>query len=361
VPRIPGGTERHLRTRVIRLEYALVPLSNEQFIRRSLIVLALIGLAIIVWRLIDVLLVIFAATIFAVILRSSASLVQRFTRLRGSWALAASALALALLLLGFASLIGWRIADQLGDLTQALTHGLSELRGALEQSRGGRALLAGFSRGSLSAVRPLPSLESAASDTFGVLVGSVVIVFVGVFLAVDPWLYKRGVLRLAPRAQRQALDGTLDAAARTLRQWLGGVLVAMLVVGVITGLGLWLLGIRLALSLGFLAGLLEIVPYVGPIVSAVPATLVGFTAGPVPAMEVVGLFLIVHLLEGYVLIPLVQKRAVALPPALAVTAVVIFGTLLGPLGVVLAHPLMITLIVFIERFYLDDEAPRIAS
>ena len=337
-----------------------MPLSNEQFIRRCLIALALVGLAIIVWQLISVLMVLFAAAIFAIALRSSASLMQRFTRLRGSWALAASMLALALLLLGFASLLGWRIADQFGDLTQALRHALSELRGALEQSRGGRALLAGFTRGPVSALRPLQSLESAARDTFGVVVGGVVILFVGVFLAVDPSLYKRGLLRLAPRSQRQALDNTLDAAARTLQRWLGGVLVAMLVVGVITGIGLWLLGIPLALSLGFLAGLLEIVPYVGPIASAVPATLVGFTAGPVAAVEVIGLFLLVHLIEGYILVPLVQKRAVALPPALAVTAVVIFGTLLGPLGVVLAHPLMITLIVFVEKLYLD-EASRIAS
>ena len=127
----------------------------------------------------------------------------------------------------------------------------------------------------------------------------------------------------------------------------------MLCVGAITGIGLWLLGVPLALSLALLAGLLEFIPYVGPIASAVPAILVGFALRPALALEVAALYLLVHLIEGYILVPLIQKKAVALPPALGITAVVMFGVLFGPLGIMLAHPLMVTVMVLIRKLYVE--------
>jgi predicted PurR-regulated permease PerM len=109
----------------------------------------------------------------------------------------------------------------------------------------------------------------------------------------------------------------------------------------------------MALALGVLAGALEFVPYLGPIVSSLPAILVAFTLGPWHAPEVAGLFLAIHVLEGYVLVPNIQKWAVALPPALALTAVVIFGLLLGPIGAIFAHPLMVCLKVLVEELYIN--------
>jgi predicted PurR-regulated permease PerM len=126
----------------------------------------------------------------------------------------------------------------------------------------------------------------------------------------------------------------------------------MVCVGVMTSTGLMLLGVPLALSLGILAGLCEFVPYLGPIVSSIPAILVAFTVGATPALEVAGLYLLVHALEGYVLVPIIQRRAVSLPPALALVAVVLFGIIFGPLGVIFAHPLMVAVIVLVRRLYI---------
>jgi predicted PurR-regulated permease PerM len=195
----------------------------------------------------------------------------------------------------------------------------------------------------------------AATGTVGVLGDVVLVVVLGLFLAADPMLYRCGALCLAPPMQRERFARTLDALAVALRHWLAGVLVSMLCIGVITWLGLMLLRIPLALSIGFLAGLFEFVPYLGPIASAIPAVLIAFTHGPTSAIEVHALYLLVHAIEAYLLVPVIQRRAVALPPALGLAAVVIFGILFGLPGVLFAHPLMVTVLVLVKQLYLGPD------
>jgi predicted PurR-regulated permease PerM len=333
-----------------------VPLTLAEYARRVIVTLGLLGLAVLIWRTLDVLVLIFAGGILAIVLTSLACVVARFTRLRGAWALVVSTLGLILLLLGFATLLGWRVADQLGDLTQTVTHAWSQLRAALQQNAAGRMLIDSITSPSSSTATPLTGLTYAATGTVGAITYGIVILFIGLFLAANPPLYRRGLMSLVPRSRHTQISALLEAIVQALRQWLGGVLVAMLCVGVITGIGLWLLGIPLALSLAFLAGLLEFIPYVGPIVSSIPAIVVGFASSPMLAVEVAALYLLVHLIEGYILVPIIQKKAVALPPALGITAVVVFGVLIGPLGIVLAHPLMVTAIVVVRKLYIERNA-----
>ncbi|HTV51090.1 MAG TPA: AI-2E family transporter, partial [Steroidobacteraceae bacterium] len=119
------------------------------------------------------------------------------------------------------------------------------------------------------------------------------------------------------------------------------------------GTALWLLGIPLALSLGIFGGLSEFIPYVGPIVAAVPALLVAFMLGPIHALEVLGLYLIVHLFEGELLVPMIQRWTVSLPPALGIIAVVLFGWLFGLPGILFATPLTVVLIELIRTLYVQ--------
>jgi len=312
--------------------------------------------------MLDVLVLIFAGCILAIVLTSLAGLIARFTPLQGAWALVASTLGLILLMAGFAALLGWRIADELGPLAQAITHAWDQLHVALQHNAAGRALINSVTSPSSSAAAPISGLTYAATDTVGALTDGLIIVFIGLFLAADPLLYRRGLMSLVPQSKQTRVVALFEALVQALRHWLAGVLLAMLCVGVLSGIGLWLIGIPLALSLGFLSGLMEFIPYVGPIASAVPAILVGFASGPMLALEVTGLYLLVHLIEGYILVPLIQKRAVALPPALGVTAVVIFGVLFGPLGIVLAHPLMVTTIVLVRKLYVEKApGPRVSA
>jgi predicted PurR-regulated permease PerM len=139
-----------------------------------------------------------------------------------------------------------------------------------------------------------------------------------------------------------------------LGRWLVGRMFAMLMVGGITTLGLWLLHVPLALALGLLAALGELVPNIGPLLAFVPAILLAFTDSPSHALAVGGLYLAVQGFESYVLTPLVEKRAVSLPPALTVTAQVLLGLLAGGLGLVLAAPLTAVAMVLVQRLYIED-------
>lgn len=145
----------------------------------------------------------------------------------------------------------------------------------------------------------------------------------------------------------------LGAARRALRGWLLGQVVSMSLVGVLTGIGLRLLGVPLVLSLSVLAGLPDFIPFIGPVIAAVPAVLMAATVGPSIALYTVLLYIVVQQIEGNVIQPLVQRWAVALPPALGLIAVVAFGTLFGVLGLVFAVPLAVALRALVQKLYVD--------
>jgi predicted PurR-regulated permease PerM len=154
-------------------------------------------------------------------------------------------------------------------------------------------------------------------------------------------------------------DEALSASGQVWRAWLGGQFLAMLVIGSLTGLGLWLLGVPVALGIGLLTALLDFIPIVGPIVATVPAALLGFTVSPQVALGgALLVFVVLQQLEGHVLQPLIQARAVDLPPALLLFSLFGIGVLFGPMGVVLAAPLTVVLYVRVKHLYvhhaLDD-------
>lgn len=309
------------------------------------IVGAIAAVAVLLWRLIEVVLLIFAAIILAVALVALSRLVMRYVHLGRRWALAVVICLTTIAILGLGALLGSRLATQFGQLGHTLQSEWAQVR----QTKLGSLLESSSQSVPVASVSHF--LTEAATGFAGALTGAILIVFVGVFMAADPDWYMRGVLRLVPGPARGRTRLVLESLGTALSRWLRGVVVAMLCIGLATTLGLWVIGIPLALSLGILAGALEFVPYVGPIVSAIPAILVAFTVGPWHVLEVIGLFVVLHVLEGYVLVPAIQKWAVALPPALALTAVVVFGLLFGPLGIILAHPLMVCAIVLVEELY----------
>jgi predicted PurR-regulated permease PerM len=187
------------------------------------------------------------------------------------------------------------------------------------------------------------------------MLGSVLIfLFLGLYLAIDPDVYRRGLLRLVPLPKRPRVQDILDEIGHILGRWLVGRIFSMLVVGGITMLGLWLLQVPLPLALGLLAALGELVPNFGPLLAFIPALLLAFTDNSSHALGVLGLYLAVQGLESYVLTPLVERRAVSLPPALTITAQVLLGLLAGGLGLVLAAPLTATAMILVQRLYVED-------
>ncbi|MGQ0547871.1 MAG: AI-2E family transporter [Betaproteobacteria bacterium] len=139
-----------------------------------------------------------------------------------------------------------------------------------------------------------------------------------------------------------------------LQRWLVGQVVLMAIVGTLTWIGLQLLGVPFALPLALFAGFAEFVPYIGPIVAAVPAVLVAFAEGPELALWTAGLYIAIQSVESYLLTPLVQHRAVYLPPALLLFSQVILGVTAGPLGVIVATPLAAAGLVAVQKLYVED-------
>ncbi|HSH45122.1 MAG TPA: AI-2E family transporter [Longimicrobiales bacterium] len=192
------------------------------------------------------------------------------------------------------------------------------------------------------------------NTVIGALSGLLVVVFAGVFLAVAPRTYLKGTLALVPPRGRERLKGALEEVAGGLRRWIGGMSVGMLVIFLFTTAGLWLLGVPAFLALGIIAGLLVFIPFVGPVLSAIPAIALGLTVSPAMALWVALLYVVVQLLESNAITPMVMKRAVDLPPALTILFQMAMAVLFGFIGLVVAVPLLAAARILVERLYVDQ-------
>ena len=193
---------------------------------------------------------------------------------------------------------------------------------------------------------------------FGGVLGAVgnvaIILFVGIYFALSPGRYKRGFVKLVPQGKRERAVHVLDDIGDTLARWLMGKSLSMLIVGIATAGGLTLLGVPLGLILGIIAGLLDFIPYIGPIMAGVPAVLIALSISPDLALYTVLLFLGIQTVEGYVLQPLVEARAVEIPPALTIVMQLVFGSLFSFAGIALATPLTAALMVLVDKLYVED-------
>jgi predicted PurR-regulated permease PerM len=329
---------------------------------RVLIAVGIVALAVLAWQLADVLMLVFGGVVLASALRALSDPLDRHTALSGR---ASLAVVVVLLLAAFVAafwLVGEQVAAQLRELSELLPGAVQRMQDWLDRSPAGAMIVDLAQRGAEGARGTLSGIAYFASTTLGVVANALLIVFVGLYLAADPSLYRRGLVTLVPLRGRRRVAVALEASGQGLKRWLLGQLVAMLLVGLITGIGLWLLDVPLALSLGLIAGLFEFIPFVGPILSAVPAILVAFTQDGWTPLYVLLLYLGVQQIEGNVLMPLIQKWAVSLPPALGLMGVVIFGLLFGILGVLFAIPLMVVVMVFVQKLYVDTAVePKPAS
>jgi predicted PurR-regulated permease PerM len=181
-----------------------------------------------------------------------------------------------------------------------------------------------------------------------------VVLVSGIYLAAQPRMYVNGLLMIVPHARRPRYREVLERLGYVLRWWMIGQLVPMAVIGTLTAIGLKLIGVELWLILGLLAALFNFIPNFGPLISGIPAFLLALAESPTKAMWVVVLYVCAQSLEGYVLTPLVQRKAVELPPALLILFQVLAGLLLGALGVVLGAPLLAVVVVAVKMLYVED-------
>lgn len=325
-----------------------------EFTRKCAIALLLTGLALLTYMFAHVLLLIFGAALVSILLASLGEPIARWTRLPYGIAVVAALLLVLAVLAACGWLFGSSMAGQVSQLRTQIPAGIR----SLETWLGGQAL----GQQALASLREAVPDTSALAERVGALVSTigsalanlVVVIFAGVYLALSPTTYVLGIAKLVPKDRHDQLLGALTTAGEALRLWLLGQLAAMLLVGLLTGIGLWLVGVPSPLALGLIAGLTEFVPIVGPVVAAIPGILIALSVDPGLAVYALLVYVGVQQIEGNLITPLVVRHAVALPPALTLLGVLAMGVLFGPLGVVLSAPLVVFVFVLVKRVYVRE-------
>lgn len=337
--------------------------SERTFAQKVLIVIGIVVLTIMLIALlyytIDILLLIFSGVLIAIFLRGLAvPLASRFKIPEGLAVLGISAV-LLVVLAGAVALLAPSVAEQVQLLRVKLPQSAKQVGDYVGQFGWGQAL-----------IRQMPSTEAIMekidtgqlisgvggvfSSTVGALGNFFVVVLLAVYLAAEPRLYSNGFVRLFPIGSRVRVGEVMDTISDTLSWWLIGKIGSMVFIGALTWVGLSIIGVPLALTLGLIAGLLSFIPNFGPIISALPALLLAFINSPITALYVLGLYVGVQLIESNLVTPIIERETVELPPALTIIFQLVFGVTLGGLGLVLATPLLAMMMVVVQMVYVQD-------
>jgi predicted PurR-regulated permease PerM len=332
-------------------------------LQRPAMVLLCIALAFFVWYVGDVLLVIFAGILLAVALSSASDGLARWTPLNRGFALLAVIVLAGLGLAGLGFLVVPQAMEELWALWERLTAIAADIQRWAQQfamfeapeENGENADTGGVTE---SLVGPVQEAAGAAAGalmtTLGALGTILIIVILGGFVAANPGLYLRGVGKLVPQRHRSRFSEVVGLTGYGLRWWLLGQLVSMAMLGISTGIGLYLFGIDLWLGLALLTALLTFIPFLGPILAGIPIVAVAFADGLDTGLFVLGFYLVVQTIEGNIITPMIQERAVMMPPALLIGMQVLFGALFGLPGLILAAPLTVVGMIAVNTLYIED-------
>jgi predicted PurR-regulated permease PerM len=329
------------------------PSDEATFVRRVLITVAIAAGMLLLWQLREVVVLLFGAVMVATIFRAISDLIERHLRLPERIAVLLS----VLLVVGVIAAVIWAIGAQVGAQSQSLSDTLP--RAALMID--GRLAAMGLGHPVMQWMNEVHSGGLIGGNLKGVLssitfsaASFLIVFFGGIFVAAEPRLYGIGLLKLVAPAKRQIVAEAMKESDRALRLWLKGQLAAMILIFLMTWVGLWLLGVRSALVLALISGVLEFIPYAGAITSAIPAIMVALVDGPELALWVVGLYVIVHHVEAYLIQPLIQQFAVEIPAVITLFALLAFGLLFGVIGILLAAPLAVVSYVLVKRLYVIE-------
>lgn len=321
--------------------------------------LLVIFLTVVAWYLMPALLLFFTGALLAVLLNMPASWLARHTHVPTAWALI---VVLVLLVALFGLFVWWlapRLLDQTTTFGDVLSDSLVRVERYLGQSALGSRLLDTFEpkSGFLSTlinVQYVPRLFTMFTGVFGGFADFLVVLFLGIYLAATPSLYVDGVIGLFPHKHRLRLHEVMDASGEVLRRWLLTRMVEMIVVGGLTGLGLWLLGVPLAPVLGLITGLLVFVPILGTYLAILPAAVVALGQGPMTLLYVLLIYTAAQFFQDYMLAPTLESQIITIPPVLMLGSQLVFGLLGGLLGVAMAVPIAVVVMVWVKLLYIED-------
>jgi predicted PurR-regulated permease PerM len=245
--------------------------------------------------------------------------------------------------------MGTRIQKQITQLGETLPATVAHLKSKMSQTDIGRQILEatdGKQSGNM-----LDTARSFFTTSFGVLGDLYIILFLGIFFTTNPSIYKDGLLLLVPPAKKDMGRQIMDRVSLSLKGWLKGMMISMVLVAVMIGTGLTIVGIPGALVLALLTGLLEIVPTLGSVLAMIPGTLLGLTVSTNTGVVVAIIYIISQTITANIVNPLIQKKMINLPPALTLISQLVMGSVSGALGIIMAVPLLAITIILVDELY----------
>ncbi|MBX3173981.1 MAG: AI-2E family transporter [Gemmatimonadaceae bacterium] len=347
------------------------PLRTGDLVRAAVIVLFIIVILQLLWSARLLVLTTFLGVLFGLSASRATEWVMRRVKVKRSIAAAGVVFGSTALLLLIFAWSGPTLVEQSTELRTKLPESVQNLETwiggksprlldaiAPPDSTGGSRIIAAANRYSEGLTE---FAFGVVQSVFVVAAGIVLVIFVALYIAADPRVYRRGMMLLVPSEQRERFGTTLTAVGGALRKWFQTQLIAMVVIGVVTTIVLALIGVRGALPLGVLAGLFEFIPNIGPLLSAIPAVLMGFTESPQQAGIIALAYWGIQFLENNLLIPYLMREQLDLPPALTLLAQVIMAYVFGFLGLFVAIPVLAVAMVAVRTYWVEDDLPPLPT
>ena len=323
------------------------PLTSRE-LQRAVVWVGVVLAVVLVWFLAQPLLLIIGGLVFASMLDGGVRLLGKVLPIGRGFRLAIVALAVAAFLIGFVILTGSQLAGQFEALRSVVT---AQFDRALEYGHRIGIVPPGSGAGEIGQqlMGSVGKLTAALGSALGAFSSLAAIIVIGLFVAMEPRLYERGVAWMLPMNKREDFYRTSEKMGHTLRRLMAGRLLGMAVEGLFVGIALSLVGVPMAPLLGVLTGLLAFLPNIGAIVSGLLIVLVGFSAGSSTGIGAIIVYVAVQMFDGYVIVPMVARRSVDLAPALVLGCQLLFGALFGILGLALADPIVAMVKVLLEE------------
>lgn len=325
-------------------------MSTAEFSKRAAIFVAVALVPVLIWLLFDVILIIIGANLVAILLQVGAE-PFRWIKIPRPIALVLSGLVIICVFGGAGYLFGTGMASELQEVLRRAEEAESNITAALQGSGLGKLLLSHVNPSDFSIATVLGRVFSISAN---LLITVVVMVFAGIYLGAQPSLYRVGLSMLFPRKLRPSVNETIDDVAVALRLWLLGQMIEMAIIGVMSGFAVWLIGLPSPFALGVIAGVAEFVPYVGPILAAIPAVLVAVTLNLKAVLWTIGAYTLIHQAEGHLVMPIIQRQMVNIPPALMLFSIVTIGWAFGAIALIFAAPLTVIFFVGVAKLYVRD-------
>ncbi|QPH38602.1 AI-2E family transporter [Pedobacter endophyticus] len=310
--------------------------------------------------LFGILLLVLAGVLMAIYFHGCAGLLHRWLKIPYKFAVLASVLLNLVLLSAFFWFVGARLQAQVAELSQTLPGTINHAKDWLKQAPLGDKVLDYFDLSSDSA-KTIAVAKQFFSSSFGILSDVYIIVLLGLFFTAGPAEYKTGIIKLLPLKAKAKGNELLEEISKVLKNWIKGQLFGFVFIGVLSGVGLLIIGMPLILTLALVAGLMNFIPNFGPIIALVPAVLLALMEGTTTALIVVCLYTGIQIVQSAVTQPLIQKKMVDIPPALVIFGQVAMGILAGFWGILLATPVIIIIIALTNKLYIERQSVQDAN